>query len=900
MLALARVADAGGLAPASLRTEYRFDPMGIDEPRPRLSWIVESEERGQIQTAWHVLVAGSPAILAEDRGDLWDSGRVEGDEAAAVVYAGAPLRSGTLCHWKVAVWDRDGNRSAWSRPALWSMGLLEASDWKAQWIGHDAPALAAPASGGTLRLPPPRYLRHGFLLERAPRRATVHVSAQGLYELHLNGRRVGDDRLAPGWTDYDRRVYYRTYDVTPLLSRGANAIGAVLADGWYAGYVGFGGGRDLYGDRIRLLAQLDVELDDGTRVTVATGPGWKGSTGPLLEADLLMGERYDSRLEQPGWDAPGFDDSAWHPVDVTPRIGARLQAHPGPPVRELPPVDPVSVTEPQPGRYVFDLGQNFAGVVRLTVAGRSGDVITLRHAEALDPDGTVYTANLRSARATDTYVCRGGGPETWQPAFTFHGFRYVEVTGLPGGSLRAVTGIPLTSDTPAAGSFRCSEEMLERLFSNIRWTQYANFIDVPTDCPQRDERLGWTGDAQAYAATACMVADVQAFFTKWLIDLADAQRADGQFPMVAPLRSRGVSADGGPAWADAGVICPWTIYEVYGDRRLLERHYGSMRRFVDFCTKRSAPDLLPPAEFHCFGDWLNVGAETPHDVIFMAYFARSTDLTARAARALGREAEAAELEALHERIRASFNRAFVGADGRVKGDTQTGQVLALRFGLVEGALRDAAARYLVADIERRGWRLSTGFVGTKDLLPVLSEIGRDDVAWRLLLGRDFPSWGYTIGHGATTIWERWDGWTPEKGFNDPGMNSFAHYAFGAVGEWMFGAIGGIATDGPGFKRIVVNPRPGGGLRWARVRYRSIRGAIESAWTVDGGSLTLEVTIPANTTAVVHVPARDAALVTESGRPAAQAEWVRFLRAAEGRAVYEVGSGRYSFAAPWGP
>ncbi|MFV2069838.1 MAG: family 78 glycoside hydrolase catalytic domain [Pirellulales bacterium] len=694
-----------------------------------------------------------------------------------------------------------------------------------------------------------------------------------------------------------RENFTRHYDLTDRVVQGANAVGGVIADGWYAGYVGFGGQRDLYGDKIRLRAQLVVEFTDGTSRVIATGADWKGSTGPLEEADFLMGERYDARKEMPGWDRSGFDVAAWHRVDVTESIAARVEAHPGPPVGRLPSIKPVRVTQPQKGRFVVDLGQNFAGMVRLKVRGPRGQEITLRHAERLNPDGTIYTKNLRSARAIDHYVCRGGGDvEVWQPRFTFHGFQYVEVTGYPG-TLTAddVTGIPLSSDTPVTGRFECSDPMVNKLIRNIYWTQRMNFIDVPTDCPQRDERLGWTGDAQIYVHAASLIADTQAFFTKWLVDLTDAQRADGQFPMVAPLKSKGVSADGGPAWADAGVICPWTIYEMYGDRRILERHYASMAKFIKFCKNRSTSDLLPPEKFHCFGDWLSIRADTPKDVIYMAYFAHSTRLMSRIAAALDKKEDAARYEQLFQRIKSSFNVAYVQPDGRIKGNTQTCYVLAIAFDLVDGTRRDQAAQYLIDDIRERDWHLSTGFIGTKDLMLVLSQIDRTDVAYRLLHNTTFPSWGFSIEQGATSIWERWNGWTPEDGFFNPGMNSFAHYSFGAVAQWIFGTVGGINTQGAGFQRIVLCPQPGGKLTWAKTDYQSVHGEIVTDWKRDGDGVRLRVVIPANTTATVYVPVVEGAVVQEGDQPANEAPGVQLLRRTETAAVYEVGSGEYIFS-----
>ena len=557
---------------------------------------------------------------------------------------------------------------------------------------------------------------------------------------------------------------------------------------------------------------------------------------------------------------------------------------------------PQSWSEPVPGVWVADLGQNFAGVVRLRIRGTAGQRIQLRFAERLNPNGTIYTENLRSARATDVYVCRGEGAEEWTPRFTFHGFQYVEVTGLNGRPAEdLILGLALSSDTPRAGEFECSDPALNRLWLNTLWTQRANFIDIPTDCPQRDERLGWTGDAQAYIRAACMNADVQAFFTKWLVDLADAQRADGQFPMVAPLKVAG--DDGGPAWADAGVICPWTIWEVYGDRDLLERQYPSMKRFVEFCVARSKPDLRPPDKFHCFGDWLHINADTPKPVIYSAYLAISADLTARAAAVLGRTSDERHYREIFERAAAAFRAAYVKPDGRIEGDTQTAYILALAANVLEPSQRELAARHLADRIAERNYHLSTGFVGTRDIMLVLSAIGRHDLAYRLLHNDTFPSWLFTVRHGATTIWERWDGWTPTKGFQTPSMNSFAHYAFGAVYQWMVENIGGIRSEAPGYRKLCVAPVLDPWLEWARVRYDSAAGRIVSAWqkTTEGGA-RFEIEVPCGVPARIVLPAiGGVATMTESGRPVREHADVRVRAEREQEVELEVRGGRYAFA-----
>jgi alpha-L-rhamnosidase len=880
-----------------LRCEYRVNPLGIDVTKPRLSWIIKSQQRGQVQTAYQVMVADCPKKLEQDKGSLWDSGKVKGNQTNQVEYKGKPLQSHIKCWWKVRVWDKAGNVSAWSEPAFWTMGLLKQDEWKAQWIGFDEP-LKTPTvtevgylKKSAIKLFQPRYLRKTFTTGKEIAQATVYASALGLYELHINGQKVGDDYFTPGWTDYDKRVYYNTYDVTDLVRRGDNAIGAILADGWYAGYLGGKPKRDNYGDKTRFAAQLHISYTDGTSEVIRTDGSWKANTGPLLEADIYMGEAYDARKEMSGWDSAGFDGSQWKGVDVAAEVNAAIQAYPGVNVRQFAEIKPVGVTEPNEGVFVFDMGQNFAGLVRLKVTGKSGDKITLRFAERLNEDGAVYMTNMRSARATDTYICKGEGEEIWQPRFTFHGFQYVEVTGCPGKpAADALTGIAISSDTPVVGDFKCSDETANKLYANIVRTQRSNFIDIPTDCPQRDERLGWTGDAQVFVRTATYNTDVAAFFTKWLVDLEDAQSPKGAFPDVAP---RKVATDGGTAaWGDAGTVCPWTIYQVYGDKRLLEKHYGAMTRWVEFCSKHSN-NLIRPMQG--YGDWLSINAETRKDLLATAYFAYSAKLTAKAAETIGKKNDAKKYNQLFEQIKERFNKKFVADDGKIASDTQTAYVLALAFDLLPKEKREIAIQRLVDNIKGRDWRLSTGFIGTKDLMTTLTKVGRTDVAYKLFHNDTFPSWGFSIKQGATSIWERWDGWTPEKGFQDPNMNSFAHYSFGAVAEWMFKTIAGIDTDGAGFRRIIIRPRPGGRLEWAKTSYKSINGLVATGWILEGDTLKLDVTIPANTTATVYIPTSDPKSVMESGRPVSgKVEGLEYAGAEDGFAVLRAGSGNYRF------
>lgn len=908
---------AGSLSPAHLRCEYRQDPLGIDVSSPRLCWMVESDARDQVQTAYRILAASSMEELDRGTGDLWDTGKVESDRTLHAEYQGKPLGSGAECFWKVKVWDRQGRPSSWSEPARWSMGLLNDSDWKAKWIGRDTPGyeihdmyLHVPAplhvslgikvpgpyatqkvfKGGSAKiyLPSP-YLRKSFKAKPGLKRATVYATALGLYELYLNGERVGKDHFTPGWSDYNKRVYYQTYDVTGLVKEGGdNAMGAVLADGWYAGNM-FNRGQRFYGSRLRLRAQLELEYDDGGTEVIATDESWKSSRGPILEADIQAGEYYDARREMPGWSSPGFDESGWGEVDVTLEVEPVVEAYPGIPVRPTMEIRPNEITEPKPGTFVFDLGQNFAGWARLRVKGKAGDKVVLRFGEMLKKDGTVYTANLRTARATDTYVLKGGGEEVWEPRFTFHGFRYVEVRGYPGRpTLDAITGIVAHSDLPVTGSLQTSDALLNQLYSNITWGQRSNYLEVPTDCPQRDERLGWTGDAQVFIRTASYNMEIGAFFTKWIVDLTDGQNPNGSLPDVAPA----VISSAAAGWGDAGVICPYTIHLVYGDTRILDRHYQAMTRYMDFLERRSRNYLSPPLGF--YGDWVNIDDPTPLDLVTTAYHAYDASLMAQIADALGKEEDARKYRELFENIKAAFSAEFVDGQGRIKGDSQTAYLMALGYDLLPEDLRPVATERLVGKIAANDYCLSTGFLGLKMLIPTLTEVGQLDLAYRLLTNRKFPSWGYSIDQGATTVWERWNSYTIEDGFGPVSMNSFNHYAFGSVGEWLFSTMAGIDTDGPGYKKIIIRPRPGGGITWVKAGYDSIRGKIRSDWRIDGDDFELKVTIPANTTARVYVPAADPARVTVDGRPVKDSGNVRLAGMEDGSAVYEAGSGTYVF------
>jgi alpha-L-rhamnosidase len=897
------------LSPSYLRCDYRVEPLGTDSPQPQLSWVTKSEKRAWKQTAYQILVADSKELLNKDTGNLWDSGKVTSGQSSHVVYQGKPLQSRMSCWWKLRTWDGDGKPSCWSEISFWTMGLLNQGDWQGQWIGYDEKTPAAPEVPAAstvakdekpkLILPPASYLRKEFTTEKTVELAVVYVSAMGLYQLHINGQIVGKDYFTPGWTDYNKRLYYQTYDVTDMLRKGPNAIGAILADGWYSGCVGFGHKRFYYGNYPRLLGQLELRYSDGTTEIICTDSSWKAGYGPILEADFLMGETYDARLEIPGWDKPGFDDSIWQSVAVTEKTDTMLQGYPGVTVQQMKELKPIALAEPKPGVYVFDLGQNFAGVARLKVKGAAGDKVVLRFAEMVMPDGMIYTENLRTARCVDTYILKGTAQqEVYQPYFTYHGFRYVELTGCASvPKPDDITGIVLHSNTPPTGSFACSNEMVNKLYSNIVWSQRSNFLEVPTDCPQRDERLGWTGDAQIFIRTATYNMDVAAFFNKWLIDLEDNQKANGAFTDIAPNLIiepfLPASKNASPAWGDAGIICPWTIYQVYGDTHIIQKHYKAMQRWIEYLRKNSSNFLRPDEGY---GDWVSINADTPKDVVSTAYFAYSARLLSKMALAIGKTADAQEYENLFQRIKIAFDNAYVSNDAQVKGNTQTSYVLALYFDLLPDHKKARAAEHLVNSLKEKNYHLSTGFLGLSYLMPTLTEIGRNDLAYRLLTNDTFPSWGYSIKNGATTIWERWNGWTEENGFYEPGMNSFNHYSFGAVGQWLFSVVAGIDTEEPGFKKIIIKPQPGADITWAKGDYNSINGPISSHWQIKDDTFALDVTIPANTTAKVYIPAGSVEEVTESGKTIDKAQGVKFIKTEGDLVVLAIDSGSYHFVA----
>lgn len=884
-----------------LRVEYKKNPLGIDVRKPRLSWQMQAAGRGVLQSAYHIRVARSERDLRAGSNLTWDSGRVNSAESIHRVYEGPVLQSSQRYFWHVQLWDNAGRASGWSEPAYWEMGLLDPSDWQASWIEPGIPEDVSKAG-------PVPMLRRAFTLKGTVEQARAYVTSHGLYEVHLNGERVGDELFTPGWTSYNKRLQYQTYDVTHLLKRGDNAIGVMLGNGWYRGNLAWETKRNIYGDRLSLLLLVKIKYKEGGEETVASDQSWKAATGPILMSEIYHGETYDARLEKTGWASPGFDDRGWSGVKIANHRKDHLVAPAGPPVRRIEEIKPVKILKTPAGESVVDLGQNMVGWVRLKVQGTTGTTVTLRHAEVLDKEGNFYTENLRGAKATLQYTLKGGAAETFEPHFTFFGFRYVAVDGYPGElTLDSLTGIVVHSDMAQTGEFETSSQLINQLQRNILWGQKGNFLDVPTDCPQRDERLGWTGDAQVFARTAAFNMDVASFFTKWLKDVAADQLENGSVPYVVPdvLSTPDKPAAGSAAWADAAVIIPWTMYLGYGDRRILEEQYNSMVRWVEYMRQRAGDDYVWSGDFH-FGDWLAFattrpdypGATTGKDLIATAFFAHSTDLLQRTAQVLGRQEDAARYAALLSKIKAAFRKEFVTETGRVGENTQTAYVLALQFDLLPEELRPLAAKRLAEEVRERK-HLTTGFVGASYLCPVLSRYGYLDEAYMLLNREEYPSWLYPVKQGATTIWERWDGQKPDGSFQDKGMNSFNHYAYGAIGEWMYRVMAGIEIDpaAPAYKHILIQPRPGGGFTSVKASHQTMHGRVSSAWQLRDGRFELALAIPPNTRATVRLPKAGVDKVTESGKALSQGDGIGAIRQEGESVVVEIGSGEYRFAYP---
>jgi len=884
-LLTAGVAPAADLSVADPRCEGLAEAPQVDTASPRFSWRLETKARDVRQTAWQLRVTEVDAA-GRALAPTVESARTESDETQWVVLPGFVAQSRRTYAWQVRAWDNHGGASEWSSPQVFGAGLL-GDKWPADWIGDGRTVERA-------KTMPARYLRGTFQLAKVPVRARLYVSAFGLVEPSVNGRPVTRDLFVPGWPDYRQRVFYVAYDVTALLQLGDNAWGAILGDGWYSGTML---PLHQYGPEPMFSAFIDLTDADGHVTTVTTGRDWKWAEGPVTMNSIYQGETYDARREDNRWNTVAGGGWAWQPVSVRParRVYQSYTARLSPPVRRIETLHPVSRKEVRPGVYLYDLGQNMVGWARLKVRAAAGQEVTLKFAEMLGSDGQIYTANLRGAAATARYVAKGSGTETWEPHFTYFGFRYIELSGAGQPLDDAVEGVVVHTDLPRTGTFECSDDWLNKLYHNTLWGQKGNFLEIPTDCPQRDERLGWTGDTQVFCNTALYTMGAGRFYRQWLYALRDSFRdgPGGGFADTAPNTGHG---HGSAGWADAGVIVPWTAWLHTGDRQIIEESMPSIQHAIELMANE-APDGIrhSPASY---GDWLSPGFELfkappSYELIATAYLAHSADLAARMADLTDRPELAARDRAIHDRVKAAFQRAYLAPDGRIAGDVQTSYLLALAFDLVPDDRRAAVTAHLIRTFAEKDNHLSTGFLGTPLIMPALTAAGRADLAYTVLEQKTYPGWLFSVKNGATTIWERWDSWTPEQGFNKDGMNSFNHYAYGSVVGWFYDTIAGLRPlpEAPGWKHFRIAPTPGGGLSSAAATLQTPHGLAASRWRIEAGRMHLTVVIPPNTSADVELPATSAAGITLDGAPLGKSV------AATGRTVVTLTSGEYTFELP---
>jgi len=1073
---------AATLKPAELECDSLIRPMGVDTKRPLLSWKLQDSRPGARQTAYKILVASNPDLLANGRADVWSSERVESDRSIAVLYSGPSMAPEKRYYWRVQVWDKNGRPYPLSDISWWETGLLDATNWHAQWIGYedaehrtlreaDAAWVTNPAVrdykgtadtrhdlrlafnlpktvktailyatgedttaawvngkqvlsatsqppwgrlpwrtyawkdvtlelhigrnllaveatlygrkdrsqtpmsstlyvemtdgtsevlktgdptwksafdasgawytpqysddswtqpelypsardpfggsdelGKPLPTPPVAALRRSFHVAKPVASARLYATALGAYKFSLNGKPVGDQILSPGWTDYRQRVTYQVFDVTSLLQKGNNAIGAYLAPGWYATPLEWIGQGNNYGTTPPALkAQLRIEHTDGSVEWVTTDESWKADASPISSAEIYNGETYDARQLQVGWDTPAFSDTKWNSAEVIHPHELELVSQSFQPVREMKTLPAKTVATPQPGIYIYDFGQEIAGVAKIKVRGKAGTDVRMRFGEILNADGTLYVENLRNAKATDHYILSGKGLEEYQPSFTFHGFRYLEVSGLTTAlPLNAVKAVVLHTDAPFTAHLETGSPMVNQLWSNILWGQRSNFVSVPTDCPQRDERLGWTADAQVFWRTASFNMDLTAFSRKYATDLRGTQTGTAMYGIYAPGTAK-PNPGYGPGWSDAGVIVPWTSWIQSGDLKIIEQNWDGMERYLAAIQDANPDYLWKNKSGIAFGDWLAPEGRTSQELIATAYWAYDVTLMKEMAHALARTEDERRYASLFEKIKAAFNQEYVHSDGLVSSispssassdeaeknrsvkpvETQTGYVLALHMNLLPEATRPLAAKRLVDRIAANEWRLGTGFLGTPYLLEVLTDTGHADVAYRLLLNTAYPSWGYMVEHGATTMWERWNG---DKMRDQPGMNSYNHYAYGAVAEWIYRYAAGIDTvaEDAGFHTIYLHPNFDERLGSLDFSYESPYGAIRSAWTLTKGEAAWKVTIPPNTTGRLPLSTAQEQAYTINGDTIVHSSFKRVAAKQDDQSVYELPAGTYSF------
>ncbi|MHB0753742.1 alpha-L-rhamnosidase [Polaribacter sp. M15] len=834
------------------------NPIGFYDSIPTFSWKLPVSENNKSQSAYQIVVASNPDLLP-DNADLWNSKKQETDQSVWIKYQGKTLASRQKAYWQVKYWNQDNDVSKWSDINHFELGLLDNSDWKAKWVGLNTAKDSIRGRENVL-IHKPQYLRKGFELSNDVASARLYITAKGVFDVSINGENVSDDAMSPGFTTYDKRIETLTYDVSNLITSGQNTIGVELASGWYSGRLLWNATPWDNSVSPKVLCQLELTMKDGTKEIIISDETWKGITnGPLQFAEIYDGEIYNANLAMPSWTTTNFDDKNWTDVEVESldnKVKLEPKRHTA--VKAKIELTPKEIKE-KDGAIIFDLNQNMVGVPKVSVPMKKGDTLRIRFAEMLSPDGTFYTKNYRSAGSTDYYIAKENGIINYTPKFTFHGFRFVELSGFDTSKEPTkdwVTGIVLFSDFDDNGTFETSHKKLNQLQSNIVWGLRGNFLDIPTDCPQRNERLGWTGDAQVFGPTSMFNADVYKFWASWLQSVREAQLEDGAIPWTVPdTRGNKIASSG---WGDVGTIIPWKIYRRTGDVGFLEDNFEMMKAWVGYHQKKSKNNI---SNMMSFSDWLqpypesgkNTG-DTSRNLIGTAFFARSAKLTALAAEVLGKTEEQAKYEGIYKEVASAFDKRFFDETGKVKGatETQTSYLLALAFDLLPDSKVKNAQANLLRKLKEADYHLRTGFLGTPLLSKVLDEMGEIDMVYKLIFNETYPSWFYSINQGATTIWERWNSYSKTEGYNPMSMNSLNHYAYGAIGEWMYERIGGIAPLEAGYKTIKIAPEPRKPLTSASTSLETPYGKVSSSWKVQGNEFQLSVTIPPNTTAKVFI------------------------------------------------
>ncbi|MCF0172758.1 MAG: family 78 glycoside hydrolase catalytic domain [Bacteroidales bacterium] len=870
---------ASALEVSSLKTNHLECAAGVGAEAPVFSWVGRSSNKNGCQSAYQVRVWCEGSLV-------WDSGKVLSDNSITVRYEGQPLQPASLYTWQVRIWDNLGKASRWSGKCSFVTALFAPLEWSAQWIEPETTE-ASP------------ILRKEFSIRKKVQRAVLYATAHGVYEASVNGRKVGDAFMTPGYTSYDNRLQYQTYDITSMLAMGNNAIGVEMARGWYLSNMGFVGRKEFVpnfeGSTFAFLGQIAITYTDGSREIVATDGSWRCSTGAVLHSAIYDGETFDARCIKEGWNKAGFDDSGWNDVKVADYGYANLVSQENGFVRNQEYVEADTLFVTPAGELVIDFGQNLVGSEEITFKGKAGQTIKVTHAEVLDENGNFYTHNLRSADAASQYVC-DGTLRTYSTKFTFYGFRYIRLEGVDASeiNLSDIRAAVRFTDMAPTGGFSCSDPLVNQLQSNVQWGLRGNFVDVPTDCPQRDERLGWTGDAEVFARTATFNRDAYAFYSKWLKDLEADQLPTGEVTDIVPF-VKGLVGAGHVGWADAATIIPWTLYMAYGDTDILRRQYSSMKRWVDCIISQVGDDYLWNTGWH-YGDWLfysenndcaGNSAVTYTPLCQQCHFANSADIVARTATVLGYSDDAAKYNNVAAKAREAFAKAYMTPSGMLVSHTQTAYTLALVYNMVPAECRPLLAANLDAAVKRYG-HITTGFLGTSHISTVLTQNGYNNTAYDLLWRQQYPGWLYPVTMGATTIWERWNSMMPDHTIPDNGMNSFNHYSYGSIGDWLYREAAGLKESMPGYKTIEIRPHPGYGFSWMEARQITPYGEALSRWSIgESGELTLEVEIPFNTSAMVYVPVTRGAEVRIDGMPAE-------YEIEDGYAGFGVGSGHYVF------